>query len=114
MRRRLNHAVLKPVQVIKKIPLSGVANLVDMTPDGRWVYVAIAQDWSDTSAFPQIKAQASGGVDVVATVALQNVKTIALKGGIHDLNVPPDGKYLIAGSSRGAKPPSNMMDVIDT
>jgi len=45
---------------------------------------------------------------------LEKVKTIALKGGVHDLNVTPDGKYLIAGSSRGAKPPSNMMDVIDT
>jgi YVTN family beta-propeller protein len=104
----------KTLQVIKKIPLSGVANLVDMTPDGRWVYVAIAQEWDDLSAFPQIKAQPNGGVDVIDTVSMEKVKTIALKGGIHDLNVTPDGKYLIAGSSRGAKPPANMMDVIDT
>jgi YVTN family beta-propeller protein len=104
----------KTLQVIKKIPLSGVANLVDMTPDGRWVYVAIAQEWDDLSAFPQIKAQPNGGVDVIDTVSLEKVKTISLKGGIHDLNVTPDGKFLIAGSSRGAKPPSNMMDVIDT
>jgi YVTN family beta-propeller protein len=100
--------------VIKRIPLSGVANLVDMTPDGRWVYVAIAQEWDDLSAFPQIKAQPNGGVDVIDTVSLEKVKSIALKGGVHDLNVTPDGKYVIAGSSRGAKPPSNMMDVIDT
>jgi YVTN family beta-propeller protein len=114
MEKVLNVVDGKTLEVIKRIPLSGVANLVDMTPDGRTVYVAIAQEWDDLSAFPQIKAQPNGGVDVIDTVSLEKVKTIALKGGIHDLNVTPDGKYLIAGSSRGAKPPSNMMDVIDT
>jgi YVTN family beta-propeller protein len=104
----------KTLQVIKRIPLSGVANLIDLTPDGRWLYVAIAQEWDDLSAFPQIKAQPNGGVDVIDTVSLEKVKSIALKGGVHDLNVTPDGKYVIAGSSRGAKPPANMMDVIDT
>jgi YVTN family beta-propeller protein len=104
----------KTLEVIKRIPLSGVANLIDMTPDGRWLYVAIAQEWDDLSAFPQIKAQPNGGVDVIDTVSLEKVKSIALKGGVHDLNVTPDGKYVIAGSSRGAKPPANMMDVIDT
>jgi YVTN family beta-propeller protein len=53
-------------------------------------------------------------VDVIDTVSLQNVKTIPMRGGVHDLNVTPDGKYVIAGSSRGAKPPANTMNVIDT
>jgi YVTN family beta-propeller protein len=114
MEKVLNVVDGKTLEVIKRIPLSGVANLIDMTPDGRWLYVAIAQEWDDLSAFPQIKAQPNGGVDVIDTVSLEKVKSIALKGGIHDLNVTPDGKYVIAGSSRGAKPPSNMMDVIDT
>jgi large subunit ribosomal protein L30 len=48
------------------------------------------------------------------TASLQNVKTIALKGGVHDLNVTPDGKYVLAGASRGAKPTANAMYVIDT
>src|SRR5882757_10700406 len=39
----------KTLQVAKRIPLSGNPNLIDMTPDGRWIYVAIAQDWSDLS-----------------------------------------------------------------
>ena len=104
----------KTLQVIKKIPLSGVANLIDLTPDGRTLYVAIAQEWDDLTAFPQVKAQPNGGVDVIDTASLEKIKSIPLKGGIHDLNVTPDGKYVIAGSSRGAKPPSNMMDVIDT
>jgi YVTN family beta-propeller protein len=104
----------KTLQVTKRIPLSGNPNLIDMTPDGRWIYVAIAQTWDDLSEFPLIKANASGGVDVIDTVSLANVKTIPIKGGIHDLNVTPDGKFVIAGSSRGAKPPANMMNVIDT
>src|SRR5258708_9366591 len=104
----------KTLQVTKRIPLSGNPNLVDMTPDGRWIYVAIAQTWDDLSEFPVIKAAASGGVDVIDTVSLTNVKTIAMRGGVHDLNVTPDGKYVIAGASRGAKPPANMMNVIDT
>src|SRR5215470_11473676 len=104
----------KTLQATKRIPLSGNPNLIDMTPDGRWVYVAIALTWNDLSEFPQVKANATGGVDIIDTVALENVKTISLKGGIHDLNVTPDGKYVLAGASRGAKPPANSMFVIDT
>jgi YVTN family beta-propeller protein len=103
----------KTLQVTKRIPLSGNPNLIDITPDGRWIYVAIALTYDDLSEFPQIKANATGGVDVIDTVSLTNVKTIAIRGGIHDLNVTPDGKFVIAGASRGAKPPANMMNVID-
>jgi len=103
----------KSLQVTKRIPLSGNPNLIDMSPDGRWIYVAIALTWDDLSEFPQVKAGPSGGVDVIDTASLANIKTIALKGGIHDLNVTPDGKYVIAGASRGAKPAANAMYVID-
>src|SRR5438094_6199121 len=91
----------KTLQVTKRIPLSGNPNLVDITPDGKLLYVAIALTWDDYSEFPQIKASPSGGVDVIDATSLALVKTIPLKGGIHDLNVTPDGKYVIAGSSRG-------------
>jgi YVTN family beta-propeller protein len=104
----------KTLKEIKRIPLSGNPNLIDITPDGRWIYAAIALTWDDLSEFPQIKANASGGVDVIDTVALENVRTIPLKGGIHDLNVTPDGKYVLAGASRGAKPAANAMYVIDS
>ena len=57
--------------------------------------------------FSADQGPASGGIDVIDTASLQNVKTIAIRGGIHDLNITPDGKYLIAGSARGAKPPAN-------
>jgi len=104
----------KTLQVTKRIPLSGNPNLIDLTPDGRWLYVAIALTWDDVSDFPQIKANASGGVDVIDTASLANVKTIAIKGGVHDLNVTPDGKYVIVGNSRGARPAANVMSVVDT
>src|SRR5258708_4055277 len=104
----------KTLQVTKRIPLSGNPNLIDLTPDGRWLYVAIALTYDDVSEFPQIKANASGGVDVIDTASLANVKTIPLRGGVHDLNVTPDGKYVIVGNSRGAKPPANVMSVVDT
>ncbi len=104
----------KTLRVTKKIPLSGNPNLIDITPDGKTIYVAIALSWNDLSAFPQIKAAASGGVDVIDTASLQRVKTISIKSGVHDLNVTPDGKYVIVGNARGAKPPANVMTVVDT
>jgi YVTN family beta-propeller protein len=104
----------KTLQVTKKIPLSGNPNLIDITPDGRFIYVAIALTYDDLSDFPQVKANATGGVDVIDTVSLQNIKTIPIRGGVHDLNITPDGKYLVVGNSRGAKPPANVMSVVDT
>lgn len=104
----------KTLQELKRIHLSGTPNLVDITPDGKQVYVAITLSWNDVSSFPEIKAAPSGGVDMIDTTSLQNVKTIPIKGGIHDLNVTPDGKYVVAGSARGAKPPARMLSVIDT
>jgi len=103
----------KTLQISKRIPLSGNPNLVDISADGRWIYVAIALTWDDYSEFPQIKANPSGGVDVIDTVSLEKVKTIPIRGGIHDLNITPDGKYVLAGSSRGAKPAAHLMNVID-
>ena len=104
----------KTMREIKRIHLSGNPNLVDVTPDGKRIYVAITLSWTDVSEFPQIKAAPSGGVDVIDAASLENIKTIPIKGGIHDLNVTPDGKYVVAGSARGAKPPAKLLNVIDT
>ena len=104
----------KTLQVTKRIPLSGVPNLIAMSPDGRHIYVAILPPWDDVSHFPQIRARASGGVDVIDTSSLQDVKAIAIRGGIHDLYVTPDGKYAVGGVSRSAVPVGNMMSVVDT
>src|ERR1700704_4689882 len=38
----------RTLEVIKRIPLSGgVPNLIALTPDGRWIYVAIRATWDD-------------------------------------------------------------------
>ena len=71
----------KSLQVTKRIPLSGNPNLVDITPDGRWIYVGIVQTYDDYSEFPLIKANPSGGVDVIDTVSFEKVKTIPFRGG---------------------------------
>jgi YVTN family beta-propeller protein len=102
----------KTLQVTKKIPLSGNPNLVDITPDGRTLYVAIALTYDDLSEFPRVRANPSGGVDVIDTQSLQKVKTIAMKGGVHDLNVTPDGKFVAVGNARGGQ--ANVLTVLDT
>jgi len=103
----------KTLEVIKRIPLSGgVPNLIALTPDGRRIYVAMRSSWDDMSSFPQIKSRDNGGVDVIDTSTLQDVKTIPTKGGIHDLYVTPDGKFIVGGAARDIA--LNMMHVIDT
>ena len=106
----------KTLQVTKQIPLSGNPNLVDMTPDGRWIFVAIAQTWDDLSEFPVIKAAASGGVDVIDTVSLTNVKTIAMRGGVHDLNVTHQLNFVRERLGRGrhrlARAPNRLLRAV--
>jgi DNA-binding beta-propeller fold protein YncE len=49
-----------------------------------------------------------GAVDVIDTATLERIKSIPTKGGIHNVYVTPDGRYVVAGSIAGR----NMM-VID-
>lgn len=72
------------LKVIKRIPLSGHPNNVDVSKDGAHVYVGIRQG--------------AGAVDVIDTATLKNVKSIPVKGEIHNVYVTPDGKYVVAGS----------------
>src|SRR6516164_1435234 len=69
-------------------------DVVDAAKDGSHVYVGIAQ--------------APGAVDVIETASLTNVKSIPVKGAIHNVYVTPDGKYVVAGSI-----PSSTINVID-
>jgi YVTN family beta-propeller protein len=85
----------KTFKLIKQIPLSGRPNNITRGRDGRRVYVAIRDG--------------AGGVDVIDTASLQNVKSIATHTAIHNPYVTPDGKYVLAGSVR-----SKNISVIDT
>jgi len=104
----------KTLNVTKRIPLSGVPNLIALSPDGRRIYVAILPPWDDLSHFPQIRAESSGGMDVIDTGSLQDIKAISIKGGIHDLYITPDGKYVVGGVSRSAGTEGNLMSVVNT
>src|SRR5260370_3909116 len=46
----------KTLRIPKKIPLSGVPNLIPPTPHGRFLYLPIPQPWPALSAFPQTNA----------------------------------------------------------
>lgn len=74
-------------QLIGKAALSGHPNNIAISRDGRQVYVSIVA--------------APGAVDVVDTASLQRVKSIAVKGGVHNTYVTPDGKFIVAGSIVG-------------
>jgi YVTN family beta-propeller protein len=73
--------------VTKKIPLSGHPNNISISKNGKRVYVSIAV--------------APGAVDVIDTVSQEKVKSIAVKGAVHNTYVTPDGKYVVSGSIPG-------------
>ena len=67
--------------------MSGHPNNIAASRDGARVYVAIRQP--------------PGAVDVVDTASLQRVKSIPIKGEVHNTYVTPDGRFVIAGSIAG-------------
>jgi YVTN family beta-propeller protein len=80
---------LKTLQVIKRIPLTNHPNNIAISKDGKRVYAAIVAG--------------AGAVDVIDTATLARVKTIRTEGGIHNVYVTPDGKFVVAGSIPGKK-----------
>jgi len=81
-------------KLIAKAPLSGHPNNISVSKDGKRVFVGIAV--------------APGGVDVIDAASMKNVKSIPVKGAVHNTYVTPDGKFVIAGSVAG-----KMLTVID-
>jgi YVTN family beta-propeller protein len=74
----------RTLTVTKKIALSGRPNNIAIGRDGRRVYVAILEE--------------PGAVDVIDTASQARVKTVPVKGPVHNTYVTPDGKYVVAGS----------------
>jgi YVTN family beta-propeller protein len=72
---------------IKEVPVSGHANDVAVTKDGRLVLVC--------------NAETPGGLDIVDAATLELVKSIPVETKLHDIVVTADGKYAIA-TSEGA------------
>lgn len=84
----------KTGKLLGKAPLSGHPNNISIAKDGKRVFVGIAV--------------APGAVDVIDTASLQKIKSIPVKGAVHNTYVTPDGKFVVAGSVAG-----KMLTVID-
>ncbi len=85
----------RTLRVKRRIPLSNRPNNVSVSKDGSKVYVGI-------QAPP-------GAVDVIDTVAMENIKSVATEGPIHNVYVTPDGRFAVAGSVQ-----DRTINVIDT
>jgi YVTN family beta-propeller protein len=77
----------KTGKLLGKASLSGHPNNISISKDGRRVFVGIVA--------------APGVVEVVDTASLKSIKRIAVKGGVHNTYVTPDGKFVVAGSIVG-------------
>ncbi len=73
--------------LIKKVPISGHANDLAVTRDGKYVLVCIAE--------------IPGALDFIDATSLQKVKSIPSKSRLHDIVLTPDGKYAVATSPAG-------------
>jgi YVTN family beta-propeller protein len=77
----------KTQKLIKKVPISGHANDLAVTRDGKYVLICIAET--------------PGALDIIDTTSLEKVKSIPTKNRLHDIVLTPDGKYAIATSPQG-------------
>jgi YVTN family beta-propeller protein len=84
-----------------KIPLVDHPNTSVLSRDYKKLYVGL---WPVKST-----ERTLGYIQVIDTATLKTVKTIATKGGIHDVWMSPDGKLLLATS-----PAAKFMDIYDT
>ena len=85
--RKLIAVDTKTGKHLGSVPLSGLPNNISISKDGKRVFVGIRQE--------------PGAVDVIDTGSMQKIKSIAVKGGVHNTYVTPDGKHVLAGSIAG-------------
>jgi YVTN family beta-propeller protein len=75
-------------KVLKKTPLSDRPNNIAITSDGSKIAVGIRGG--------------SGALDLVDAASMRLIKSIPVKGALHNVYITPDDKYAVAGSI-GAK-----------
>ncbi len=85
----LDIAEAKTLKVVKHVPLTNHPNNIAVSKDGKRVYVAIVGG--------------PGAVDVIDAVTQTRAKSIRTEGGIHNVYVTPDGKFVVAGSIIGRR-----------
>lgn len=84
----------KTGKLLGKASLSGRPNNIAISKDGRRVFVGIVTG--------------TGAIEAIDTASLKSAKIVAVKGGVHNTYVTPDGKFVVAGSVVG-----KMLTVID-
>ena len=84
----------KSGRTLRKVKLSGHPNNIATTKDGGRVIVGIADD--------------PGALDIIGTNSMELIKSISVKGRLHNVYVTPDNKYAVTGSIR-----NKMLTVID-
>jgi YVTN family beta-propeller protein len=77
----------KTGEIIKKVPLSGHPNNIAVAKDGGRVVICIAEK--------------PGGLAIVDTKSLEQVKVMPMRDRCHNPYITPDGKYAVAGSVAG-------------
>src|SRR5689334_18287957 len=77
----------KTGKLLAKAPLSGDPNNLDISHDGHRVFVGVRA--------------APGAVDVIDTQSMKKIKSVPVKGAVHNVYVTPDGVYAVAGSIEG-------------
>ncbi|MGB9067863.1 MAG: hypothetical protein WCC21_04785 [Candidatus Acidiferrales bacterium] len=85
----------KTGNIIKKIPLTGDPNTLAVTKDGGRVIIGLRQGPGPKD---KVSRSTTGSLDVVDTKTLERVRSIPMHGGLHDIYLTPDGKYVVAGS----------------
>ena len=92
---------------IKKVPLSGWANDVAVTNDGKLIIVCIRNASKISHNVPgsigdrETRGVDPGAMDFIDANSLEMVKSIPMKSGMHDMAVTADSKYAVAGSPEG-------------
>ena len=72
---------------IKSVPISGHANDMAVTRDGKWIVICIAET--------------PGALDIIDATSLERVKSIPTRNRLHDVVVSQDDRYAVATSPRG-------------
>jgi len=75
-------------KITGSVKLTGHPNNMSVSKNGQYVFAGIHV--------------APGAVDVIDTATMKLVKTLPVKGAVHNTFVTPDGKYMVAASVYGS------------
>jgi len=74
----------KTGKILGSVALTGHPNNISVSKDGKQVFAGIAA--------------APGAVDVIDVATMKNVKSIKVKGAVHNVYTTPVGKFVVSGS----------------